>query len=439
MDDLLVADSCTAASSFRAKRISATAVSGPWEAAYPRLVVSRTPRTQAGPPRRADAGFAPTFAAVALAASLLVLAHGGIAHSGVQQGELNAVSVALTVCSTVPIIFWQRSPMGVFLTTAAASSVLSGLGYRVDLPIGPAVALYLLAASRDADHPWQRKDTAAAVGALGVFVAASGAGIGGFPSNELLHGGLVWTAAWFAGERTRLRREQIAELQQRAWRAERDADRDRRLAIAEERARIARDLHDSAGHAINVIAVRASAGRLGYEQQPERARLALEAIEDLARQTAGEIDEIVHSLRHTDGANAAPLIPTGLASLETLVTHHTSAGLAVTLHVAPGSPRPLTQGADQAAYRIVQEALTNAARHGTGQAHVEVVFADDALELTVTNPVGAANLSRAVGGHGLIGMRERATLLGGTLEAGRVNGTFRVCARLPYAQQGMPV
>ncbi|MFC7106656.1 sensor histidine kinase [Nonomuraea rubra] len=118
---------------------------------------------------------------------------------------------------------------------------------------------------------------------------------------------ITWAVAWFAGERTRLRREQIAELQERAMRAEREAEQERLLAAAEERTRIARDLHDSAGHAISVIAVRAGAARLRHHQDPDRSLRALEAIEELARQTAGEIDQIVGTLRgHGEAADEAP-------------------------------------------------------------------------------------------------------------------------------------
>jgi signal transduction histidine kinase len=126
--------------------------------------------------------------------------------------------------------------------------------------------------------------------------------------------------------------------------------------------------------------------------------------------------------------------PPGLASLDTLLAHHAAAGLEVTLATA-GTPRPLGATADQAAYRILQEALTNAARHGTGSAHIQLAFGDTAVELTVTNPVPPDRSSRSGGGHGLAGMRERATLLGGSLDAGRGNGGFRVRARIPLGGQ----
>jgi signal transduction histidine kinase len=269
------------------------------------------------------------------------------------------------------------------------------------------------------------------VGLLVAYLGASAAAQGTVPGSELLHTGLAWAVAWFAGERTRLRREQIAALRDRALRVEREAERERLLAAAEERARIARDLHDSAGHAISVIAVRAGAARLRHRQDPDRSLPALEAIEELARQTVGEIDQLVGTLREGGSADGAVEAPPGLASLDALIAHHVAAGLEVTFDTS-GARRPLGAAADQAAYRILQEALTNAARHGAGSARIELAFGDVAVELSVTNPVPARGLPRSGGRHGLIGMRERATLLGGNLDTERADGAFRVRARIPY-------
>jgi signal transduction histidine kinase len=370
-------------------------------------------------------------AAVMLAGSLALLRHGGVGPSRPGSGELDLVGVVLAAGSTVPLIGWRRFPVGVFAVTAVAGVLLAGLGYRIDLLLGSTVALYLLAASREPKTPWTRRTTVTVLGLLVAYLGAAAAAQRSFPASELLHTGLAWAVAWFAGERTRLRREQVAELSERAVRAEREAERERLLAAAEERARIARDLHDSAGHAISVIAVRAGAARLRHHQDPDRSLAALEAIEELARQTAEEIDQLVGTLRESGSANGAVEAPPGLASLDTLIAHQQAAGLKVTLDAA-GVPRPLGAAADQAAYRILQEALTNAARHGAGSARIELAFGEVAVELAVTNPVPAGGGLRSGGGHGLIGMRERATLLGGSLDAERVNGLFRVRARVPY-------
>lgn len=371
------------------------------------------------------------IAALALAGTLAQMRHGGIflAHPG--SGQLDQTGILLAAGSTVPIVGWRWWPVGGFVVTAAANAVLAGLGYSIDLVLGPTAALFLLAASRQRDSRWTGRTTTIVVGLFVAYLGATAAARPGFPGVELLHTGMAWAVAWFAGERTRLRREQVAGFRERALRAERDAQRERLLAIAEERSRIARDLHDSAGHAISLIAVRAGAARLRHHRTPDRSLQALEAIETVARQTAGDIDQLVGTLRRDGSAGGAVEAPAGLASLDTLIVHHVAAGLDVALDRS-GVPRLLGTAADQAAYRILQEALTNAARHGAGNARVSLAFGDAAVELTVTNPVYAGGESRPGGGHGLIGMRERVALLDGSLDAERVNGTFRVRARLPY-------
>ena len=199
------------------------------------------------------------IAVAAFAGSLALLSRGGVGLPYLGSRELDLLSVALVAGSTLPIMFWRRSPLGVFVVTAAAGVVLAALGFRLDLLLGPAVALYLLAASRAPQTRWTWRGTVTVVGLLVAYLLAAAAVQGTFPISELSHTGLAWAVAWFAGERTRLRHEQIAELNERAVRAEREAERERLLAAAQERARIARDLHDSAGHAISVIAVRAGA------------------------------------------------------------------------------------------------------------------------------------------------------------------------------------
>jgi signal transduction histidine kinase len=227
----------------------------------------------------------------------------------------------------------------------------------------------------------------------------------------------------------------MAELEERALRAEREAERERRLAAAEERGRIARDLHDSAGHAINVILVHAGMGRLQAGRDAEKTREAFQTIEEVARETVGEIDEMVRVLREDGGTPEEVEPPAGLAALEGLAERHRAAGLRVTTAFR-GERRPLSAGVDLAAYRILQEALTNAARHGDGDASVDVAFGQGQLELRVVNALPGGRAAPADGGgHGLVGMRERAALLGGSLEAGALNGRFEVRATLPLREE----
>jgi signal transduction histidine kinase len=363
------------------------------------------------------------LALAAFAATLALLGRGS-GH------DLEALGVVLAACATWPLVARRRSPLVVLAVTTFASATLNGLDYALGPPFGPTLALFFVAAHEQT--PGRIRTTAAVIFALlAVHLSATGIAHGGFPLTPLLFAIVVWGGAWIAGDRVRQRRQRLRDLEEQARRAERDREREARLAVAEERTRIARDLHDSAGHAINVILVQAGAARLLQERDPSATRAALETIEEVARETISEIDRLVGLLRE-DGASGAVEPPSGLGALETLITRHRAAGLTVDLDVR-GTRRVLPAHVDQAAYRIVQEALTNAARHGAGAAEVTVGFQPGVLEIDVANPVGPRSGDRRNGGGlGLAGMRERAALLGGSFEADENDGFFRVRARLPH-------
>jgi len=375
-----------------------------------------------------------TVALAALGFSVWIVLHSASTRA---YGWGEPLSLALAPVASLPLVFWRRAPVAVFVITLLAASGMAALGYAGAPPVGATIALYLLANSRREDAPWNRSLTELVVALFALHFAALSIG-GGKPSELTIAGGaLVWTLAWFAGERGRLRRTELFELKERALRAERDGDRERRLALAEERARIARDLHDSAAHAINVIAVQAGAARLHLDTDPDRSRASLETVEAIATQTVTDIDQIVHGLRDPVKLPAGPVEPpAGLAALGSLLAEHRAAGLAVQLETA-GERRRLRSNVDSTAYRILQEALTNCARHGTGPARVRLAFRPDALELAVVNAIAAKprrlGAARTNGGHGLVGMRERASLVGGSLDAGFEGSDFRVHALLPYA------
>jgi signal transduction histidine kinase len=328
------------------------------------------------------------------------------------------------VVTAAPILLWRRWPLITFIVVGICATVFAGFGEVAWLPVGPAIALYLLAAVRS-ENTFSWASIATVVGVVSVYLAVAGSA-GHVGASELVHAAVAFAAAWFAGERTRLHHAHVADLHARAERAERDIARELELAVAEERNRIARDLHDSAAHALNVIAVRAGAARLRHE--PDRDLAALTAIEELARQTINDIDQFVGTLRNSRGQVE---IPPGLAALDTLVAQQTGSGHRVEL-TRTGRPRPLAAPTDHGVYRIVQEALTNAARYGRGTTSLRVVYDADALEVTVTNGMRPAAVSTPNGGHGLIGMRERAASLDGELTAAPVDGQFVVHARLPY-------
>jgi signal transduction histidine kinase len=342
--------------------------------------------------------------------------------------DFDLLAGSLAALAAVVLAVRRLAPLPVFAVATAVTALLYGFRYGLGPPIAFAIALYTVAERRDDTRPRLRALVLAAslIVLLGPHLVRDGLG------PELFLGAGVWAAAWFAGDRTRMRRERMGELEERARRAEREAERERRLAAAEERTRIARDLHDSAGHAINVILVQAGAARLLQEKDLAASRKALETIEQVARDTLGEIDQLVRVLREDRPPHEVEP-PPGLAALGTLADRYRASGLGLTVTV-DGARRSLAPAVDQAAYRILQEALTNASRHGRGSAEVEIAFGAKMLEVVVCNPAEPVATARNGGGHGIVGMRERALLLGGSLEASAQDGMFRVRALLPYGE-----
>src|SRR4051794_9588709 len=320
--------------------------------------------------RLIDAG----IALAALAGALGLLAVGN--HIEHDTASLDLPAVLLAAAASLPLVARRRAPVAVFVATGLASVALRLVAEPAGPPIGATLALYFMVAESDGSRARTQR-LAVLVGAMLVaHVAAGGVAHDRFPWAESGFGILVWGTTWLVGERTRTRGERV--------------ERERRLAAAEERTRIARDLHDSAGHAINVILVHAGLGRLSAESDPVAAKRAFETIEEVARETVAEIDQMVGALREeSDGVEP----PAGVAALEGLVERHRAAGLDVRTTVR-AAVRTLPPAVDRAAYRIVQEALTNAARHGSGRADLEVAFAASALELTVANPVGRDRSAR---------------------------------------------
>jgi signal transduction histidine kinase len=358
------------------------------------------------------------------ALTVATLASGGVSNDD-EARNLDTLGVVLAALASLPLLARRAAPLAAFAAAATASAAINALDYPPGPPIGPMVALFFVGLYGARSREGGRLTASVVAFFFIVHVVAAGYGRDQFPVVPALFGALVWGGAWVLGDRVRLRRERVANLEERARQAEREMARERRLAAAEERTRIARDLHDSAGHAINVILVHAGAARLLAEKDPARSREALAKIETRARETLTEIDGLVRALRDDDEQVQAPI---GLAALDSLIRRHRDAGLEVDLDVS-GGRRPLPPATDQAAYRILQESLTNALRHGAGRADVTLAYDDDALEIQVDNP--ARRDGPAAAGHGIVGMRERASLLGGSVSHESANGLFRVRARLP--------
>ena len=365
------------------------------------------------------------FALGSLAATVALIAGGGMNEADEPRG-LDPLAVPLVGLATLPLVAASAAPFAVFVLCALGSISLVALGYPVGPPVGATVALFLLALRRD-ESPRETRLIAVTVPSLLLLhLLAIGVANDRLPWAEAVFAVTVWGGAWFAGDRTRLRRERVEALQERALRAEHDAARERRLAASEERMRIARDLHDSAGHAINVILVHAGAARLNARRDLDAALTAIETIEEVARETVTEIDWIVGALREGDELD----LPVGLDAVDTLVERHRAAGLDVTLE-RRGDVASLPRAVDRTAFRILQEALTNAARHGDGHAEAALVRDDGRLEITVRNGLRAPVPPAQADHHGIVGMRERAGLVGGTVEARADDAVYTLRARLP--------
>jgi signal transduction histidine kinase len=367
--------------------------------------------------------------------AIAMFASGGLGPPEHDQRGLDWLGVLIAAGMSLPLVARRRAPFAVFLVVMTSLVALAALKYPPDVTLGPGVALFTLA--RAAGEQVSKKlALGVAVGFFLAVTAAVFAAYGEILEVETGFIGLVWLAIWFAGRGSRLKQERISSLEDRAERAEREAERERRLAAAEERIRIARDLHDSAGHAINVILVEAGAARLLRDRDPERAEQALETIEEVAREQIGEIDRIVHALRADDPDEQAiddriqpDGLPSGPAAGEALFDRMRATGLDLDVEWH-GERRVLGPRVGRASYRILQEALTNAVRHGSGSARVRVNFGDHEVELAVDNPTDRDRPGPE--GHGLTGMRERVGLLAGRLDVAQENGRFRVRAVLPY-------
>ncbi|MGV9704205.1 sensor histidine kinase [Streptomyces sp. NPDC003483] len=246
--------------------------------------------------------------------------------------------------------------------------------------------------------------------------------------------------AWVLGDSIRTRRAYLAQLEERAARLEKEREAQAKVAVAAERARIARELHDVVAHNVSVMVVQADGAAYVMDTAPEQARKALETISGTGRQALAEMRRLLGVLRTGEHQEVGEYVPQpDVEQLDDLIEQCRTSGLPVDFKVE-GTPRPLPSGVELTAYRIVQEALTNTRKHGgpnTG-ASVRLVYFDDGLGLLVEDDgKGAPHELYEEGGadgqgHGLIGMRERVGMVGGTLDAGpRPGGGFRISALLP--------
>lgn len=367
----------------------------------------------------------------ALAAAVAALAGLEVAVSD-ELGQRPVAAVAALLV-TLPVAVRRRFPLGALATAAATfvAQALAGASLSQSIAAGLAVLILVFSVAT------QRSGRQAALG-LGIAICAFWLTILAETERGTVEHAIddyPFVAFWaiavcLAGYALRGRARRISGLEGETIRLGREREERARVAVAAERARIARDLHDIVAHSVSVIVVQAAAAEEVLGREPERARAPLRAIQETGDQALTEMRRLLGILRATDDARERGRQP-GLAGLNALATEFREAGLPVEVAVE-GDSKPLPAGVDLAAYRIVEEALTNALKHSArADTRVRVRHLDDAIDLEVTDD-GPEPATVETGGHGLIGMRERARLYGGTLDAGpRTGSGFAVRARLP--------
>ena len=381
----------------------------------------------------------PALTDALLAAGLAVygLGHiwlGWIPDEGYSGGPRGLDTVVVLLC-TVPLAWRRRAPLAAFsviIATFSLAQPLTSASASFFAGLLPA----LIGAYSVARYENGRRVLAGiAIGLAGMLLLV--ATTANFQkSEELFFETFLWSSAWLLGWTIRRGERRARDLGMRAERLEREREQQARAAVIDERARIARELHDVVAHGVSVMVVQAGAARSLLPQEDDATRAQLQSIEGIGRQALTEMRHMLEMLRDDDEIALEPL--PGIGQLDALVAAAGEANLPVEVRI-DGEPQPLPPGIDLTAYRIVQEALTNAIKHaGPANAHVTVRYRPDALELEVTDDgAGASNGHRSGVGHGLVGMRERTALYGGELHVGpRGDGAgFAVRVRLPVSAE----
>jgi signal transduction histidine kinase len=350
-------------------------------------------------------------------------------------------SVGAGLLATLPLALRRRTPLVSFLLVMAGIELIGRLqpGFDNDsmtFIVAYILALYSLGRHARGTEAWLR--AGGLLVTMAIFVDSEG-GLGQADLGDLAFVLAFVGAPWAAGLTIRLRRERETELNAENDRLRREQEEQAARAVAEERSRIARELHDVVAHAISVTVLQARGARATLDANPAAVRRALDAIEQTNTAALGDMRRLLAVLRDTepDGMTVDDHAPQpSLAHLERLVAHVRESGVPVEVDVV-GTPQVLPPGVDLSAYRIVQEALTNVLKHAAdARARVVLEYADDALAVTVTDDgiPGPVNGTEPGGGHGLIGIQERVAVVGGEVVAGPgPDGGFEIRATLPYA------
>jgi signal transduction histidine kinase len=348
-----------------------------------------------------------------------------------------ATSVPFVLLISLPLAVRRRWPLGVLgvvMGAIAADSLAVGKAPQGGEVLFPSlIVLYTVAAHEDLP----RALVGFVVGLAATLVEASldpeVVTVGDLVLVEGFFFVFLGGASWLVGRYIRVRRLESERSEDRATRAEREQEQRAQAAVSAERDRIARELHDVISHSVSLMGIQAGAVERMLDRDPERAREALHSIQSTARESVGELRRLLGVLRAPTFTSALSPQP-GIDALDELLAESRSAGLEVELAVH-GERRHVPAGVELSAYRIVQEALTNVRKHAAGvPARVRLTYAPAELRVQIDNDAGAAANGASVSGtgNGIVGMRERVALYGGTLRAERrADGGFQVSARLP--------
>ena len=396
------------------------------------LITSRLPLARAAAARHPQVVDALLGALIGVASLLSVLE----GPRGIPGRDLTARDVLVAAGAALLITLRRRWPVPVLAVVAAGAAwAVATSGEIYVLTAVSVISAYTVASRTSRIIAW----TAGGAAALVVYLAAAVFNGQGWDAPESLED-LAWMGMGVAiGDAVRTRRAYVAAIEERAVRAEQSRDEEARRRVAEERLRIARELHDIVAHHLALINVQAEVAVHAVRQQPEQAEEALSHVRQAARTGIEELSTVLTVLRRGDDPEASTEPTPGLTRLAGLLDSVAAAGLQVAHH-QNGDARPLPSAVDLAAYRIVQESLTNARKHGRHPtAHLRLSYTRDGLMIAVENRVGPGFAAGPRTGHGLTGMRERAASVGGTLAAGPdASGRFAVHAFLPApANQGV--
>ena len=377
-------------------------------------------------PAAVDAAWATLFVVIAFMST-----SGTPSNRDVVEPTSKALGTLLLLGTAVPYYVRRKAPFAVFVLASSAVLVLSGLGYFEGAT--PAVALFGAFTVGARCRPrWVAGGYAfVVVGLLALYLSDPP----GFDLSGLVANVGMFAAAFLLGWAQQSRAARLEAYEQRTEAVAREHAEEARRALADERLRIAQELHDVVAHSMGVIAVQAGAGMHVIDTDPAEAKHSLEAISSTSRSTLTEIRRLLGVLRDDEGATTALAPAPGFDDLPALATDLTDAGVPTKLRI-DGSGDDVPKGVELTTFRIVQEALTNVLKHGGPGATADVVVAlhPGAVEIDVVDDGRGHDFGAGPeAGHGLVGMQERVAVYGGSLGAGpRPSGGFRVHARLPF-------